>query len=608
MALVNTGVQLAKAGKKVLLVDFDLEAPGLTTFPLAGPLSPTKGIVEFVADYLESGISPDVESYCYKSVAFAGGGEVWIMPSGVDDNQYSNHFNSINWQELYEKHDGYLLFEDLRRQWAKRINADYVLVDSRTGHSDVEGICTRQLPDAVCFLFFPNDQNLEGLKRVTSSLRQENKIGRRGRTQIAMHFAVSNVPDLDDEDDILRHALTRFQEQLRYSSLAAKIHHYASLSLLNQEVFSLSRPKSRLTKEYTQLVQTIVRENLQDRDAAIYRLKQLREDPSEAATRVVSGKKLVQLLEQILANFPDPEVLVLGALAYESIGETQDALNVLTIATAEHSPAPGLAFAARARLLSRKGDSEGAIESLQRMLQSTGVDLSTLLDATSLISALSPDLFEQYGSSVAVRSLPAIEQWIVASQCEADGVQLQAQIDILKGILSRHDLGGSVDPQIVRSQLAVASIGAGVYSEAIDQLSKVMDSGNNANIADLFNLAMALWGNGNWSLAKQHLAEVVEIDRKASRADPGPNYLQCLAIANFAAGDVQTAQRLVEQARREMTVRPRREFSAWAYLRVDAEVFLAHLSAIEQLRLSETTAPEFVVRNSTPPSQPKLFH
>ena len=32
MALANAGVELARRGRKVLLVDFDLEAPGLDTF------------------------------------------------------------------------------------------------------------------------------------------------------------------------------------------------------------------------------------------------------------------------------------------------------------------------------------------------------------------------------------------------------------------------------------------------------------------------------------------------------------------------------------------------------------------------------------------------
>ena len=34
MALVNVAVELANTGRRVLVVDFDLEAPGLDTFDL----------------------------------------------------------------------------------------------------------------------------------------------------------------------------------------------------------------------------------------------------------------------------------------------------------------------------------------------------------------------------------------------------------------------------------------------------------------------------------------------------------------------------------------------------------------------------------------------
>lgn len=37
MPLVETGVELARGGHEVLLVDFDLEAPGLDTFEAVKP-------------------------------------------------------------------------------------------------------------------------------------------------------------------------------------------------------------------------------------------------------------------------------------------------------------------------------------------------------------------------------------------------------------------------------------------------------------------------------------------------------------------------------------------------------------------------------------------
>ena len=94
---------------------------------------------------------------------------------GTTIKKYPERLSTINWQELYANQDGYLLLEDLKAQWKDFLDPDYVLIDSRTGHTDVGGICTRQLPDAVICLFFPTIQNLNGLVPIVNGIRKENK-------------------------------------------------------------------------------------------------------------------------------------------------------------------------------------------------------------------------------------------------------------------------------------------------------------------------------------------------------------------------------------------------------------------------------------------------
>ena len=66
MALVKTGVELASRGRKVLLVDFDLEAPGLDTFEAVKPKRTAPGIVDFVRRNLDTGQAPEVEEFLEK--------------------------------------------------------------------------------------------------------------------------------------------------------------------------------------------------------------------------------------------------------------------------------------------------------------------------------------------------------------------------------------------------------------------------------------------------------------------------------------------------------------------------------------------------------------
>src|SRR5262249_40959971 len=138
---------------------------------------------------------------------------------------------------------------------------------SRTGHTDVAGICTRQLPDSVVLLFHPDRQNLRGLARVVRQIRHEESEPR--NKKIKLYFVMSNVPDLDDEDQILASNMRRFSEVLGYDSLTATIHRYSSLALLNQVVFALDRPNSRLARQYRGLVKELVRGNLEDREGAL---------------------------------------------------------------------------------------------------------------------------------------------------------------------------------------------------------------------------------------------------------------------------------------------------------------------------------------------------
>ena len=275
MALLNCATELAQRGRRVLLVDFDLEAPGIPTFEGFSEAKHIPGIVDYVCDYLATGVAPSAEKYVLRSEIFdAAGGCIWLMPAGKQDAVYSAKLHSINWQRLYEEHSGFLLFEDLKAQWKETLSPDYVLIDSRTGHTDVGGICTRQLPDAICVMFFPNEQNLSGLSTLLSDVRSEAEPPR--SKIIDLHFVPSNVPNLDDEEGILKDRISRFQETLKYDKPSATIHHYNSLGLLRQTIFTKHRPASQLSKEYQQLTSSIVARNLDDRDAAIGALAELR--------------------------------------------------------------------------------------------------------------------------------------------------------------------------------------------------------------------------------------------------------------------------------------------------------------------------------------------
>ncbi|HEY7308288.1 MAG TPA: AAA family ATPase [Gemmataceae bacterium] len=283
MALVNTAVELARRGRKVLLVDFDLEAPGLNTYELLRSKEPHPGIVEYVTEFRRTHRSPLVTDFIYEAQPVGKkDGRLWVMPAGRGDAEYRRMLNNLSWRTLYQEEEGFLLFEDTRLQWDAELHPDYVLIDARTGHTDIEGICTRQLADAVVVVFYPNEQNLTGLREVCRHIRAEADSGL--KKKIKLHFVPSNVADLDDERGLLRRQLEVFGNELRLYPIPRLkrlvIHRRESLEMLEQPVFVLQHARSRLAREYRRLVQAIIIENPADRQGALLFLREVQKENS----------------------------------------------------------------------------------------------------------------------------------------------------------------------------------------------------------------------------------------------------------------------------------------------------------------------------------------
>lgn len=172
MALANVAAMLAKEGRRVLLIDFDLEAPGLDAFEGLGCAKGHSGVVEYVAEYLATGKAPPIASFVRECVPASTHlrGKLWLMPSGKKDQQYNRDRARINWADLYDKYDGERFIENWKADIEKTYAPDYVLIDSRTGLTDVGGICTLHLPQLVVLLYALNDQNIHGIAGVARAI------------------------------------------------------------------------------------------------------------------------------------------------------------------------------------------------------------------------------------------------------------------------------------------------------------------------------------------------------------------------------------------------------------------------------------------------------
>lgn len=558
MALVNSGVELAKRGRKVLMVDFDLEAPGLDTFDAIKTKKSAPGIVDFVRKYLETGQAPEVDGYLQKCPGIGDdGGELWLMPAGTRKAGYAENFRGIDWGDLYERRDGFLLFEDLKEQWKGTVQPDHVFIDSRTGHTDVGGICTRQLPDAVAILFFPNEQNLSGLTKVVADIRSESEesLGK----QIQLHFIMSNVPDLDDEDRILERKIKAFQKKLGFKRDPLVVHKYESLSLLKQVVFTKDRPKSRLAGEYRRIVKEIVRHNLADREGALDYLKKAERVAGLRSREFETSKETERKLSEIeKLHASDGEILFrLGTLKQEQWESKQAA--ALFGRAIEKGYAKPQVHLRRARALVDSGQLSEARKEALRALQSEKLPLRSIKQALRLTD---PDDSSRLAGSPAIASLGMTDRIDLASDVFFEDPRMpDVALLILEPVTECNfhavDLGES------RNDLGLLYIAAGEFKAAADLLSH--ERVEKADIQSAFHFAMAYWGLRG-SAGSEAFAKVIELHEAEDESDrlSGANYFLCIGLAYWGVGDTKQAMEYAQLALK--SIDPNDElFSCWRY-------------------------------------------
>src|SRR6185312_10666165 len=188
LALMNTAFRLSKKAKKVFVLDFDLEAPGVDVFSPAINFAP--GLLEFVNEYSRTGRVPELTAFV-SEMGWDTRGRVFYMSAGKRSGEYQRMLAQLSWKEFYSKERGFLFVENLKSAISAIFSPDYLLVDSRTGMTDISGICTLQLPDLVVLLFGLNEQNLLGTSHIYKSI-VHNSLSR----QIKTLLVASPVPDV----------------------------------------------------------------------------------------------------------------------------------------------------------------------------------------------------------------------------------------------------------------------------------------------------------------------------------------------------------------------------------------------------------------------------
>jgi hypothetical protein len=243
LAVAHIADYLSSFGKSVLAIDMDLEAPGLHyKLSLVSDEPPVRirGLVDLMHSYftLAETLPNSLKDYCVEVVRRDNGGTIRLLPAGdVRKGDYWAKLARLNWHDLFYSDfaKGVPFFLEIVARLSAEFKPDYILIDSRTGITELGGVASTILPDKFVCVFTNSVESLEGTREVLRSVGRTPRLP--GKQRIELIPVLARLPDTLDsemEDQVKIEALNFLNEPA--DSLAETLT-VKDLTILHSEPF-----------------------------------------------------------------------------------------------------------------------------------------------------------------------------------------------------------------------------------------------------------------------------------------------------------------------------------------------------------------------------------
>jgi DNA-binding CsgD family transcriptional regulator/cellulose biosynthesis protein BcsQ len=206
---------LSEIGKKVVVADFDFEAPGIPYKFHKSEEKACEGMVDYAHHFYTTGYLPELISpYSYEHQIAEGPKAIplRILPAGkIFEPSYWNKLSQIDWKIMLfgnplvkEKPAmGNLFFLEWKERVREAFESDVLLIDSRTGINDLTSVTLNLLADQVIVLGAHNSENLDGSRLIMEALRNVEKLDFKEKPVV--HFVLTRLPkpspDFSEEEE-----------------------------------------------------------------------------------------------------------------------------------------------------------------------------------------------------------------------------------------------------------------------------------------------------------------------------------------------------------------------------------------------------------------------
>ncbi|HWS84002.1 MAG TPA: AAA family ATPase [Ktedonobacteraceae bacterium] len=176
-ALAFVAKTLVTRGYRVVMIDFDLEAPGLSVmFPTETLVPDTYGVVDYL--YRRSlaldDNAPEITK-CIRRIEISAPGELYLIPAGeYNENEegYIHQLADLDMRMLYRRDNNavHQLLDDVKTS----LEPDIILLDASTGFTEVGAVALLDQADLGILCFSPaTEQSFAGLKWVVKAAKMQ---------------------------------------------------------------------------------------------------------------------------------------------------------------------------------------------------------------------------------------------------------------------------------------------------------------------------------------------------------------------------------------------------------------------------------------------------
>ncbi|MBF0109153.1 MAG: SUMF1/EgtB/PvdO family nonheme iron enzyme [Magnetococcales bacterium] len=222
LALASMAKYLAREGKKTFLIDFDLEAPGLH-YKLRMKDEVSGGMVDLLHDFATDQKNPGqrlpelvLEPHFIEQDEGLWPGFVpmrLLAAGNPRDPGYWQRLARLNWHDIFygPAHWGVPFFIELKEIIRKQYNPDFLLIDARTGVTEMGGAVLTLMADRAVCLFVNNEENIEGIRSIMRGVRATMRPP--GAELIGVVPVVTRIPEkMASEDTLIADLRIKFNE------------------------------------------------------------------------------------------------------------------------------------------------------------------------------------------------------------------------------------------------------------------------------------------------------------------------------------------------------------------------------------------------------------